>query len=101
MFKGLVNLKNNRPGAVLILDANNNDIAIKESDGIKVPVLALSNTNTLSLPENLKYTVVSNTNSINSISLITDFLIEAYNQGLAAGITQAVPQKDENVKINA
>jgi small subunit ribosomal protein S2 len=101
LFKGLVNLKNNRPGTVLILDANNNDIAIKESDGIKVPVLTISNTNTLSLPENLKYTIVSNTNSINSISLITDFLIEAYNEGLAAGIPQATPQKDENIKVSA
>jgi small subunit ribosomal protein S2 len=100
LFKGLVNLKNNKPGAVFILDANNNDIAIKESDGIKVPVITLSNTNTLALPNSLKHTIVTNTNSINGIQLITEFLIDAYNEGLTAGVTQAIPQKEENQKIN-
>jgi small subunit ribosomal protein S2 len=102
LFKGLVNLKNNRPGAILILDANSNDITIKESDSIKVPVIALSNTNTLTLPQDLKHTIVTNTNSINGIKLILDKLVQSYNDGLSAGIPQAVPQKEDlNVKIAA
>ncbi|MEM1311989.1 MAG: 30S ribosomal protein S2 [Patescibacteria group bacterium] len=100
LFKGLVNLKNNKPGAIFIMDANSNDIAIKESDGINIPVIALSNTNTLSLPENLKYTIVTNTNSINAVQLVSETLINSYNQGLVASTTQVTQQQDkEKVKV--
>lgn len=98
LFKGLVNLKNNKPGAILVLDANQNDMAIKEADNMNIPVITLTNTNTLALPKNLNYTIVTNINSINAIKLITEHLGASYNLGLEAGVPQAIEQKNQEVK---
>lgn len=87
-FQGLVNLKNNRPGAIIVLDAASNPIAIQEADNMGIPVIALTNTGSLALPENLKYTVVCNINSINTVKALVDNMIESYNAGLIAGIPQ-------------
>jgi len=101
-FAGLVNLKSNKPGAILVLDAANNPIAIQEADCMNIPVITLTNTNTLTLPENLNYTVVCNVNSINTIKLITSTLIESYNDGLVTGIPQPTEVKtNETVTVTA
>jgi small subunit ribosomal protein S2 len=89
-FKGLVNLKSSRPGAVLVLDANSNPIAIKEAESAGIPVIALTNTTVDVLPKNLKYTVVSNVNSTKSVDLIMNSLIEAYNTGVQSSLQKVV-----------
>ncbi len=94
-FKGLVNLKTNKPGAILVLDTANNPIAIQEADASGVPVVALSNTSSLVVSSDLKYTVVCNNNSLNSIKLIVDHLTKSYNEGLNSGVVQVVSEKEK------
>ena len=81
IFNGLVNLKNNKPGAVIILDASENSIAIKEAEAMNVPVIALTNTSTVILPKVLDYTIICNIHSIKAIELILSELSSAYNEG--------------------
>jgi ribosomal protein S2 len=62
---------------------------------MKIPVIALTNTGVDTLPENLKYTIVCNTSSLNSVQLITDTLVEAYNQGFSKGLSQVTGEKKD------
>ncbi len=92
-FNGLKLLKSNRPAAVLILDAANNPIAIKESECVKIPVIALTNTFIQTLPQNTDYTIVCNNNSTSGIDFIVNSLIESYNEGLESSVeAQAAPK---------
>ena len=92
-FVGLKNLKTNRPGAILVLDASQNDIAIKEAELIGVPVVALTNTYIQTLPKNSSYTVLCNNNSINAIDFIVKEMVDAYNAGLVAAIESSQKEK--------
>lgn len=100
-FGGLVNLKTNKPGAILLLDGSNNPITIQEADTVGVPVIVLTNTGILSLPKDLNNTIVCNISSINTVKVITDYLIDSYNQGLAAGLPQPKEEVKEKVTISA
>ncbi|MBC7472050.1 MAG: 30S ribosomal protein S2 [candidate division SR1 bacterium] len=94
IFSGLVNLKNNRPGAVIVLDASENSIAIKEAEAVGIPVLALTNTSTVTLPKNLDYTILCNIHSIDAIKLILGELTNSYNKGSAVIIDSAEENKE-------
>jgi len=95
-FGGLTNLKSNRPGAVLVLDALHDPVAISEAETMKSPTITLTNTSSQVLPKNLKYTTVCNTNSINTVRLILDRLVVAYNKGLTDGAPVSSDKNEQN-----
>ncbi len=96
-FNGLTVLKNNKPSAVIVLDAKDNPVAIKEAEAMKIPVIAITNTNVGVLPEDLQYTIVCNTSSINCLKLIMEVLSDAYNEGFnKANLTITITQKEKN-----
>jgi small subunit ribosomal protein S2 len=84
LFGGLKNLKNNHPGAVLLLDTAKNYNAILESENNNIPLIAFTNLNSILLPKNLDTTIVFNNTSVNAIDIISNQLVEAYNQGVIA-----------------
>jgi small subunit ribosomal protein S2 len=94
IFSGLVNLKNNRPGAVIVLDASENSIAIKEAEAMNIPVIALTNTSTVTLPKNLDHTILCNIHSIDAIKLILEELVSSYNKGSAAIVDIVLESKE-------
>ena len=94
VFTGLKSMKTNKPGAVLILDTAKNPIAIKEAETMNIPVVAICNTFTTTLPKNLEYTILCNNNSVSSVQFILDELVESYNKGLAQA-AEAVSQSKE------
>jgi small subunit ribosomal protein S2 len=96
-FDGLKNLKTNRPGAVIVLDAANNDIAIKEAELIGCPVVLLTNTYITYLPKKLEYTILMNNNSISALDFVVKELVDSYNQGLVAG-QEVKTETDTKVK---
>jgi small subunit ribosomal protein S2 len=96
IFSGLVNLKNNKPGAVIVLDASENSIAIKEAEAMKIPVVALTNTSTVTLPQNLEYTILCNIHSIEAIQLILNQLQSSYNTGSENSLKEMTENKEEN-----
>jgi small subunit ribosomal protein S2 len=97
-FGGLIGLKNNRPGALVVLDAKENAVAIQEAETMKIPVITLTNTNVETLPGDLKHTIVCNTSSLNTVKLITETLVDAYNQGFAKSLTNVTGEKSEEKK---
>lgn len=91
IFGGLTTLKSNRPYGLIVLDAAENIVAIKEADLMKVPTIALANTGALDLPSDLQYTLVANNNSTKLLDLLADRFVTAYNSGIEEGLTLTNP----------
>lgn len=95
-FDGLKILKSNKPGAILVLDAAQNDIAIKEAELIGVPVISMTNTFIQTLPKNADFNILFNNNSISAVDFIMDELTTTYNQASAnADKAKAMVAKEE------
>jgi small subunit ribosomal protein S2 len=82
LFGGLKHLKSNRPGAILVLDAQKNYTTIIEAQTINVPVVVFGNTNTQVLPKNMDNFVLFNNASLEAVQFISGILIDSYNEGL-------------------
>jgi small subunit ribosomal protein S2 len=92
IFDGLTPLKTNRPGAIIVLDADENKVSIREAQNLGVPVIALTNTSTVFLPNNLTSTICMNTNSTKALELVLEYLVGAYNSGVEAAAAAQIAQ---------
>ncbi|MBL7663905.1 MAG: 30S ribosomal protein S2 [Bacteriovoracaceae bacterium] len=79
--KNLGGIKNMRklPGAVFIIDPNNEKIAIQEAKNLGIPVVAITDTNCD--PTDVDYVVPGNDDAIKSIMTFTDYFAQAVNEG--------------------
>lgn len=91
--KNLGGIKNMRkvPGAVVVIDPNNERIAVKEANNLGIPVIAVTDTNCD--PEGVDYIIPGNDDAIKSITLFTDYFAAAVAEG-SKGI-----KRDSNEKI--
>lgn len=81
IFSGVENLEN-LPDAIFIIDTKKEETALKEARSLKVPTIAVVDTN--SDPSLVEYPIVANDDSIQSIEYITNMLAEAYSLGRGA-----------------
>jgi small subunit ribosomal protein S2 len=79
-FEGIVDLRD-MPGALFVVDTRTEDIAVAEANRLKIPVVALVDTN--SDPSKLSYPIPGNDDSIKSIRIIVDVIVDAIQAGLA------------------
>ncbi len=79
-FEGLVNLPG-MPAAMLVIDVNYEDIAVAEGGRMKIPVVALVDTN--SDPALASFPIPGNDDAVKSIRIIVDALVEAIQAGLS------------------
>ncbi|TDJ08133.1 MAG: 30S ribosomal protein S2 [Deltaproteobacteria bacterium] len=70
------------PGAIFIIDPNNEKIAIKEANVLGIPVVALIDTNCD--PAGISYLVPGNDDAIKSIILFTDYFANSVVEGFTA-----------------
>jgi len=79
--KNLGGIKHMRkvPGAIVVIDPNNEHIAIKEAQVLGIPVVALTDTNCD--PTGIDYVVPGNDDAIKSISLFTSYFAQAVAEG--------------------
>jgi small subunit ribosomal protein S2 len=80
-FEGIIELEK-MPGALFVVDTKTEDIAVAEANRLKIPVIALVDTN--SDPSKVDYPVPGNDDSIKSIRII----VEAIMDGIQAGLVQ-------------
>ena len=78
---GIKNMRN-VPTAIIIIDPRNEGIAIKEANKLKIPVIALADTNCD--PDGIDYIIPGNDDAIRSIRLICSHLAEGVLTGQAA-----------------
>lgn len=79
-FEGLLEMKG-RPAALFVIDAKNEAIAIAEANRLKIPVIGLVDTN--SDPSTLDIPIPGNDDSIKSIRIILETVMDAVQAGLA------------------
>ena len=78
---GIKNMRN-IPTAILIIDPRNESIALNEAKKLKIPVIALTDTNCD--PDGINYIIPGNDDAIRSIRLICSQLAEGVLTGQAA-----------------
>jgi small subunit ribosomal protein S2 len=79
-FEGLLDLKS-LPGALFVIDTNNESIAVTEANRMKIPVIALVDSN--SDPTLIDYPIPGNDDSTKSIRIVIDVISEAIQGGFA------------------
>lgn len=79
-FEGIVELEK-MPGAMFVIDTKTEDIAVAEANRLKIPVIALVDTN--SDPSKTDYPIPGNDDSIKSIRVIVEVIMDAIQAGLA------------------
>lgn len=90
-FEGLLNL-NGLPGALFIIDSFNESIAVSEANRLKIPVVALVDSN--SDPSLLSYPIPGNDDSTKSIRIIVDVILEAIQSGISKRVEAPTKRKD-------
>ncbi|MDD5136406.1 MAG: 30S ribosomal protein S2, partial [Candidatus Omnitrophica bacterium] len=101
MFKLNKNLEGVRsmeklPKAMFVIDAKKEDIAVKEANILKIPVVALVDTN--SNPDVIQYVIPGNDDAIRSIRIVAGLMSEAIIEGkkaFAAGEAKAKKEAEE------
>ena len=75
----------NRPDAVVVIDANYSQIALKEAKDIGIKTFAVVDTN--SDPEGIHHIIPANDDSVKSIDFILDLFSKAITQGIKDSIS--------------
>jgi small subunit ribosomal protein S2 len=78
-FVGGIRDMNGPPAAVYVIDPQHEHIAISEANKLKIPVVALTDTNCD--PDLVQYVIPGNDDAIRSIKLITSLVADAAMQG--------------------
>lgn len=98
LFGGLKYLKNNKPGAILVLDGQKNYNAILEAQTTGVPVIVFGNTNTQILPKDMRNMIVFNNTSIEAVRLIAEILAVNYSDGMKDQSSENTLKPETNKK---
>ncbi len=69
----------NLPGAMFIVDPNNEDIAVKEARKLNIPIVAITDTNCD--PDLVDYVISGNDDAIRAIKLISSVMADAVLEG--------------------
>ncbi len=67
------------PGAIIVIDAKHEEIAIKEANVLGIPVVAIVDTD--SDPDRVQYPIPGNDDAIRSIKLLTSILVDSLIEG--------------------
>ena len=90
-FEGLLNLQG-IPGALFVVDSFNEEIAVAEANRLKVPVIALVDSN--SDPSVLSHPIPGNDDSTKSIRIIIDVILDAIQSGASKRVQAPTKRKD-------
>ena len=90
-FEGLLNLQG-LPGALFIIDSFNESIAVAEANRLKIPVIALVDSN--SDPSLLSHPIPGNDDSTKSIRIIVDVILDAIQTGATKRTQTPTKRKD-------
>jgi small subunit ribosomal protein S2 len=81
------------PGVLFVIDANHEEIAVKEANRLNIPVIAIVDTD--SDPDRINYPIPGNDDAIRSIQLLTSVITDSLIEGTQK-ISRSKPiQKDE------
>ncbi|MBN2171400.1 MAG: 30S ribosomal protein S2 [Candidatus Krumholzibacteriota bacterium] len=88
-----------QPGLIFVVDTKQSDIAIKEANKLKVPVIAIVDTNCD--PDPVDYPIPGNDDAIRSIRLFSHMVADAILEGQAAMKDKAATERAKAEKAEA
>jgi small subunit ribosomal protein S2 len=94
---GIMNMKD-LPDAIFIVDIKKDYIALKEGNGLKIPVIGIVDTNCD--PDFVDYVIPGNDDAIRAIQLITSKIADAILEGKARYETMLKSKEDEKDAAN-
>ena len=71
-----------RPGALFVISATDDKLAVAEATKLGIPVVAICDTN--ADPTDIEYPIPANDDAIAGLQLITDYVVTAVREGMAA-----------------
>ena len=77
-YGGIKNMTE-QPAAIIVIDAVEDKNAIKEANGLHIPVFALTDTNVD--PTNIDYVIPMNDDAIKATKLVLSYFVEAIKEG--------------------
>lgn len=80
LYGGIRNI-HNRPGALFIIDVNDDMNAVREARKLKIPIVAIVDSN--ADPSLVDYPVPANDDAIKTLQLITDYVVTVIGSGSA------------------
>ncbi|HIN01824.1 MAG TPA: 30S ribosomal protein S2 [Candidatus Marinimicrobia bacterium] len=84
------------PDAIIVVDAQYEDTAIREAKRLDIPVIAIVDSNTD--PNNVDYPIPANDDSIRTIQLIIAALADAVNEAHGAAADKDKKKSEKNIK---
>ena len=98
LMKNLSGVRNMRklPGALFVIDSENERIAIKEANKLDIPVIAVLDTN--ANPDGIDYPIPGNDDAIKAIKLLSDLIADEIIEGYAEHSKKA---ETENAEENS
>jgi len=78
-LQGIVEMKK-MPGAMFIVDAKKEEIAVREARKLSIPIIAIIDTN--SNPDLIDYPIPANDDAMRSIKLIVDLITDSILEGI-------------------
>ena len=99
--KNLGGIKDMRklPGAIFVVDPNNERIAIREANTLGIPVIAVTDTNCD--PEGVDYVVPGNDDAIKSIVLFTSYFSNSVVEGGSVAASKSKKSGQTKVERDA
>lgn len=85
-----------KPGAMVVVDAMTDDIAIKEARKLGIPVFAVADTNVN--PSDIDFVIPGNDDAIKGLSLLLDYFTQAVAEGAVAYKPADKPAKKVEAK---
>jgi small subunit ribosomal protein S2 len=92
IFGGIRNMKT-LPGALFVVDTENEHIAVHEANRLKIPVIGIVDTN--SDPDKISFPIPGNDDALKSVSLLTRVISDAIGEVQPTAEALAASQKIE------
>jgi small subunit ribosomal protein S2 len=87
------------PGALFVIDSSNEEIAISEAQKMKIPIVAVVDTN--GNPDNINYPIPGNDDAVRAIELFTSKVGEAIIEGKKSRIEKGMLQDKKAAEVPA
>jgi small subunit ribosomal protein S2 len=95
VFGGIRNMKT-LPGAIFVVDTENEAIAVHEANRLRIPVFGIVDTN--SNPDTVAFPIPGNDDALKSVGLITRVVSDAIG-GISAPTVEAAPAAEAKVEV--
>ena len=85
------------PGLLFVVDPHKEQIAVREAQKLKIPIVAIVDTNCD--PDQIDYVIPGNDDAIRAIKLICGQIVQAVTEGLMAKVESEAPAPAEAVEL--